>query len=161
VSLSSSQALWSYALAGSSKGVTRQIGLHDDEFDVDVVPSRSGVGTDLICLFNKLFCLCLIDARKMDIKLNRELKFIVELTKCDMARYLDITELFVLLVGHKTDRTGETCRVASSKQLLRIRCPRLAWSTHFVRYTQIEFHNAIRTFDVSVSPTSGGRHGCI
>ena len=86
-------------------------------------------------LFDELFCLCLVDARKMDIKPDRELKswqrisrptrvvrgFLVDLTECDMARYLDITELFVLLVGHKTNRTGETCRVAGSKQLLGIR----------------------------------------
>ena len=136
-------------------------GLHDDEFDVDVVPSRSGVGTDLMCLFDELFCLCLVDARKMHVKLDRELKFIVELAECDMTRYLDITELLVLLVGHKTNRTGETCRVAGRKQLLRIRCTRFAWSTHFTRYAQIELHNAIRTFDASVSSTSGGRHGCI
>jgi len=114
-----------------------------------------------MCLFDEFFCLCLVEARKMDIKPDRELKFIVELTECDMARYLDITELFVLLVGHKTNRTGETCRVAGSKQLLGIRCTRFAWSTHFTRYTQIELHNAIRTFNVSVSSTGGGRHSCI
>ena len=95
-------------------------GLHDDEFDLDVVPSRPGVRTDLVRLFDEFFCLCLVDARKMDIKLDRELKFIVELTECDMTRYLDITELFVLLAGHKTNRTGETCGVAGSKQLLGI-----------------------------------------
>ena len=114
-----------------------------------------------MCLFDELFCLRLVDARQMDIKLDRELKFIVELTESDMAGYLDITELFVLLVGHKTNCTGETRRVAGSKQLLGIRCTRFARSTHFMRYTQIEIHNAIRTFNVSVSSTSGGRHGCI
>src|SRR5207237_940334 len=84
-------------------------------FDQDVVPSRPGVWTDLMCLFDEFFCLCLVDARKMDIKLDRELKswqrisrptrvvcgVLVDLTECDMARYLDVTELFVLLVGHK------------------------------------------------------------
>src|SRR5258708_38828712 len=78
-----------------------------------------------------------------------------------MARYLDITELLVLLVGHKTNRTGETGRVAGSKQLLRIRCTGFAWSTHFTRYAQIELHNAIRAFNVSVPSTSGGCHRCI
>ena len=152
-----------------------QIGLHDREFDLDVVMSRPGVRTDLMCLFDELFCLCLVDARKMDIKLDRELKswqrisrptcvvcgFLLDLTECDMARYLNIAELFVLLIGHKTNRTGETRRVAGSKQLLGIRCTRFAWSTHFTRYTQIELHNAIRTFNVSVSSARGGRHGCI
>src|ERR1700730_2719664 len=128
-----------------------------------------------MCLFDELFCLCLVDARKMDIKPDRELKswqrivrptsgvggLFVDLTECDMACYLDITELFVLLVGHKTDRTGETRRVAGSKQLLGIRCTGFAWSTHFTRYTQIELHNAIRTFDVCVPSTSGGCDGCI
>src|ERR1700732_1052161 len=123
-----------------------------------------------MCLFDELFCLCLVDARKMDIKPDRELKswqrisrptsvvggLFVDLTECDMACYLDITELFVLLVGHKTNRTGETCRVAGSKQLLGIRCTGFAWSTHFTRYTQIELHKAIRTFNVSVPSTSGG-----
>jgi hypothetical protein len=114
-----------------------------------------------MCLFDELFCFCLVDARKMHVKLDRELKFIVELAECDMARYLDITELLVLLVGHKTNRTGETCRVAGRKQLLRIRCTRFAWSTHFTRYTQIELHNAIRAFNVTVSSPSGGRNGRI
>ena len=126
-------------------------------------------------LFDELFCLCLVDARNMDIELDRELKswqrisrptrvvcgFLVDLTECDMARYLDFTKLFVLLVGHKTNRTRETCRVAGSKQLLGIRCTGFAWSTHFTRNTQIELHNAIRTFNVSVPSTSGGCHGCI
>ena len=128
-----------------------------------------------MCLFDELFCLCLVDARKVDIKPDRELKswqrisrptgvvcgLLVDLTECDMARYLDLTELFVLLVRHETNRTGKTCRVAGSKQLLGIRCAGLAWSTHFTRYAQIELHNAIRTFNVSVSSTSGGCHGCI
>src|ERR1700730_11302319 len=128
-----------------------------------------------MCLFDQLFCFCLVDARKMDIKLDRELKswqrislsirvicaLLVGLTECDMARYLNIAELFVLLVGHKTNRTGETCGVAGSKQLLGIRCTGFTRSTHFTRYTQIEFHNAIRTFNVSVPSTSGGCHGCI
>ena len=126
-------------------------------------------------LFDELFCLGLIDARKMDIKPDRELKswqrislsiravggILVGFTECDVARDLDVTELFVLLVGHKTNRTGETCRVAGSKQLLGIRCTRFAGSPHFARYTQIELHNAVRTFDVSVSSTDGFRHGCI
>src|SRR5260221_7016722 len=121
-------------------------------------------------LFDELFCLCLVDARKMDIKPDRELRswqrislpirvvcgLLVDLTECDISRYLDITELFVLLVSHKTNCTGETCRVPGSKQLLGIRCTGFAWSTHFTRYTQIELHNAIRTFNVSVPSTSGG-----
>src|SRR5258708_37038072 len=81
---------------------------------------------------------------------------LVDLTECDISRYLDITELSVLLVGHKTNCTGETCRVAGSKQLLGIRCTGFAWSTHFTRYTQIEHHDAIRTFNLSVPSTSGG-----
>ena len=126
-------------------------------------------------LFDELFCLCLVEPRKMDIKLDRELKswqrisrslrvvggLLVDLTECDMARYLDVAELFVLLVGHKTNRTGETGRIAGSKQLLGIRCTGFAWSAHFTRYTQIELYNAIRTFNVSVPSTSGGCHGCI
>ena len=114
-----------------------------------------------MCLFNEFFCLCLVDARKMDVKLDRELKFIVELTECDMARHLDISELFVLLVGNKTNRASKTRGVAGSEQLLGIRCSRLAWSTHLTRNTQIELHNTIRTFNVTVSSTGGGRHGCI
>jgi hypothetical protein len=69
-------------------------------------------------LFDELFCLCLVDTRKMDIKPDRELKswqrisrpirvvcgLLVDLTECDMARHLNIAELFVLLVGHKTNR---------------------------------------------------------
>src|SRR5260221_1676384 len=125
-----------------------------------------------MCLCNDLCCLCLGDARRIDIKPNRELKswqrislpirvvcgLLVDLTECDISRYLDITELFVLLVSHKTNCTGETCRVPGSKQLLGIRCTGFAWSTHFTRYTQIELHNAIRTFNVSVPSTSGGCH---
>jgi hypothetical protein len=52
-----------------------------------------------MCLFDELFCLCLVDARKMDIKPDRELKswqriirptrvvcgLLVDLTECDMA----------------------------------------------------------------------------
>src|SRR5258708_3086864 len=128
-----------------------------------------------MCLFDELFCLCLVDARKMDIKPDRELKswqrislpicvvcgLLVGLTECDVARYLDINELFVLLVGHKSNRTGETCRVARSKQLLGIRCTGFAWSTHFTRHTQIELHNAIRTFNLSVPSTIGGFHGSL
>ena len=126
-------------------------------------------------LFDELFCLGLVDARKMDIKPDRELKswqrislsiravsgILVGFTECDVARDLDVTELFVLLVGHKTNRTGETCRVAGSEQLLGIRCTGFAWTAHFTRYTQIEFHNAIRTFNVSVPSTSGGCHSRI
>ena len=96
-------------------------------------------------LFDELFCLCLVDTRKMDIKPDRELKsgqrisrptrvvcgLLVDLTECDMARHLNIAELFVLLVGHKTNRTGETCRVAGSKELLGIRCTRFAGSRPF------------------------------
>src|SRR5260370_37186218 len=125
--------------------------------------------------FDQVFCLCLVHAGKMDIKPDRELKswqrisrptrvvggLLVDFAECDMARYLDITELLVLLVGHKTNRTGETGRVAGSKQLLRIRCTGFAWSTHFTRYTQIELHNAIRAFNVSVPSTSGGCPGCV
>src|SRR5260221_1204101 len=125
-------------------------------------------------LFDELFCLCLVDARKMDIKPDRELRswqrislpirvvcgLLVDLTECDISRYLDITELFVLLVSHKTNCTGETRRVPGSKQLLGIRCTGFAWSTHFTRYTQIELHNAIRTFNVSVPSTIGGCPGC-
>ena len=110
-----------------------------------------------MCMFNEFFCLRLVDAWKMHIKLDRELKsgqrisrptrvvggLLVKLTECDMCRYLDITEFFVLLVGHKTNRPGETCRVSGSKQLLGIRCTRFAWATHFARYAQIELHNAI------------------
>ena len=128
-----------------------------------------------MCVFDKLFCLCLVDAWKMDIKPDRQLKsrqrislpirvvggLLVDLTECDVTRYLDIIELFVLLVGHKTNRPGETGGVAGSKQLLGIRCTGFAWSTHFTRYTQIELHNAIRTFNVSVPSTSGGCHGRI
>src|SRR5260221_7467120 len=128
-----------------------------------------------MCLFNELFCLCLVDARKMAIKTDCELKswqrislpiravcgLLVDLTECDISRYLDITELFVLLVGHKTNCTGETCRVAGSKQLLGIRCTGFAWSTHFTRYTQIELHDAIRTLNVSVPSTSGGCPGLV
>jgi hypothetical protein len=35
----------------------RYIGLHDGEFDLDVVTSRPGVWTDLMCLFDEFFCL--------------------------------------------------------------------------------------------------------
>src|SRR5260221_581822 len=100
-----------------------------------------------MCLFDEFFCLCLVDARKMAIKPDCELKswqrislpiravcgLLVDLTECDISRYLDITELFVLLVGHKTNCTGETCRVAGSKQLLGIRCTGFAWSTDIDR----------------------------
>src|SRR5580692_5760666 len=112
-------------------------------------------------LFDELFCLCLVDTRKMDIELDCELKSIVDLTEGDMARYLNIAELFVLLAGHKSNRTSETRSVAGGKQLLGIRSTRFAGSAHFTRYAQIELHNAVRTFNVSVSSTGGGRHGCI
>ena len=73
-----------------------------------------------MCLFNKLFCFRLVDTRKMDIKLDSELEFVVQLAKCNMACHLDITELFLLLSGHETNRAGKTCGVAGSKQLLGI-----------------------------------------
>src|ERR1700693_532800 len=105
-----------------------------------------------MCLLDQFFCLRLVDAREMDIQLDRQLKsrqrisrptrvvggLLVKLAEGDMGRYLDITEFFVLLVGHKTNRSGKTCRVAGSKQLLGIRGTRFAWSTHFARYAQIE-----------------------
>src|SRR5690242_16896286 len=111
----------------------------------------------------------------MDVKLDRELKswqriigparvvggLLIDFTEGDMARYLNITKLFVLLVGHKSNRTGETRSVAGGKQLLGIRSTRFAGSAHFTGYTQIEFHDAVRTFNVSVSSTAGGRHGRI
>src|SRR5712671_2412304 len=104
-----------------------------------------------MCLFDQFFCFRLVDVWNMDIKLDREFKprqrisrsagviggFFVNLTECDTARDLDFTDFFVLLVSHKTNRPGETCGVAGSKQLLGIRGPRFAWSTHFTRYTQI------------------------
>ena len=125
--------------------------------------------------FDELLCLCLIDAGKMDIQLDRERKswqrislpfgaiggLFVDLAEGDMGRDLDITEFFVLLIGHKTNRPGETGRVAGTKQLLGIRCAGFTWSTHLTRYAQIELHNTIRTFNVSVPSTSGGRHGGI
>jgi hypothetical protein len=96
-------------------------------------------------LFDEFLGLCLVNSSNMAIKPDGKLKswqrisrairvvcgVFVDLTECDMSRYLDIIELFVLLVGHKTNRTGETCRVAGSKQLLGIRCIGFAWSTHF------------------------------
>src|ERR1700722_13055806 len=117
-----------------SINVGAEIGLHDDELDLDVVTSRPGIRTDLVCLFDELFCLCFVDTRNMDVKLDRQCKArqritlpirvvrgrFVYLTERNMPRYLDFTELFVLLVGHKTNRPGETCGVAGGKQLLGI-----------------------------------------
>ena len=96
-----------------------------------------------MCLFDELFCLCLVDARKMDIKPDRELKswqrisrptsvvggLFVDLTECDMACYLDITELFVLLVGHKTNRPGAAAPEGELRHPLGIRAALLRRSS--------------------------------
>jgi len=103
--------------------------LHHDEFDLDVVTGGPGVRANLMGLFNEFLCLCLIDARDFNVELNRKSKswqrirrpirtvagVFLRLTERDMTRYLDLAELFVLLVGHKTDRAGEACRIAGSK----------------------------------------------
>jgi len=51
-------------------GLRAKIVLHDGEFDLHVVTGRPGVRTDLMCLFDELFRLCLVDAREMDVKLD-------------------------------------------------------------------------------------------